>query len=171
MRQEAEQELIQSGSVSADDIHTAKMKSRSNHISILLNLLKGRSNENCKEITKILAQHYKIPFLSLNRITPPHQMLSACDAAQARKIYFLPIAEHGDHAVVGMVDPLDLNYDNEVRAIFQKPIESVFISLDDFERNYYRLFRQGITPPAENLQLMNTVALKQALLSSSQSVA
>lgn len=169
MRKEAEQELIQSGTVSSDDIHAAKLKSRSNHLSILLSLLEGRSAESSESITEILAQHYKIPLLSLNKITPPQRMMKLCDSELARKLHFLPIAEHGDQVVIGMVDPLDLNYNDEVRAVFQRSIQPVFISMGDFERNYYRFYRKGISLPDENPALMNTVALKKAFLSTDQS--
>ncbi|MES0371925.1 MAG: ATPase, T2SS/T4P/T4SS family [Mariprofundaceae bacterium] len=169
MRKEAEQELIQSGTVSSDDIHAAKLNSRNNQLSILLNLLEGRSAESSESITEILAQHYKIPLLSLNKITPPQRMMKLCDSELARKLHFLPIAEHGDQVVIGMVDPLDLDYNDEVRAVFQRSIQPVFISMGDFERNYYRFYRKGISLPDENPALMNTIALKKAFLSTNQS--
>ncbi|MDX8403239.1 MAG: ATPase, T2SS/T4P/T4SS family, partial [Mariprofundaceae bacterium] len=169
MRKEAEQELIQAGIVSANDIHTAKTNSRSNHISILLNLLEGRSAESCQTIAEILAQHYKIPMLSLNKIRPPHRMMELCDPELARRLHFLPVAEHGDQAVIGMVDPLDIHYNDEIRAIFHRSVQSVFISMGDFERNYYRFFRKGISLPAENPALMNTIALKKAFLNTDHS--
>lgn len=169
MRKEAEQELIQSGIISANDIHEAKLKSRRNHTSILLNLLEGRSAESCEAITETLAQHYKIPLLSLNRISPPHRMMKLSDPELARRLHFLPVAEHGDQVVIGMVDPLDLNYNDEIRAIFQRPVQAVFVSMGDFERNYYRFFRKGVSLPDENSELMTTVVLKKTFLGSSQS--
>lgn len=168
MRKEAEQELIQAGIVTSDELHAAKEKSRSNRISILLNLLEGRSSESCNAITETLAQHYKIPLLSLNKIAPPHQIMKLCNPKQARKLHFLPVAEHGDKIVVGMVDPLDLHYSDEIRAIFQRPVQAVFISMGDFEHNYYRFFRKGIDLPSENPAMMNTAALKKAFLGSDE---
>ena len=168
MRQEAESELIQSGNITADDLRAAKEKSRRNRVSILLNLLEGRSAESCEAITATLARHYKIPLLSLDKTTPPHQLMKLCHAKLARKLHFLPIAEYGNQVVVGMVDPLDLHYDDEVRAVFQKSIQPVFISLNDFERNYHRFFRKGISLPTENSNLMNTHALTKAFLNTEQ---
>jgi len=168
MRQEAELELIQSGSITADDLHAAKEKSRRNRVSILLNLLEGRSAERCEAIAAALARHYKIPLLSLDKTTPPHRLMQLCSAKLARKLHFLPIAEHGSQVVVGMVDPLDLRYDDEVRAVFQRSIQPVFISLNDFERNYHRFFRKGISLPSENPSLMNTKALTKAFLNTEQ---
>lgn len=80
MRQEAELELIQSGNITANDLHAAKEKSRNNRVSILLNILEGRSSESCEAITEVLARHYKIPLLSLNKTTPPHQLMKLCNA-------------------------------------------------------------------------------------------
>ena len=168
MRQEAELELIQSGNITANDLHAAKEKSRNNRVSILLNILEGRSSESCEAITEVLARHYKIPLLSLNKTTPPHQLMKLCNAKLARKLHFLPITMHENKVVVGMVDPLDLHYDGEIRAIFQKNIKPVFISLNDFERNYHRFFRKGMPPLAENTELMNTKALTQAFLNTEQ---
>lgn len=168
MRQEAELELIQSGNVTANDLHAAKEKSRGNRVSILLNLLEGRSTESCEAIAAVLARHYKIPLLSLDKTTPPHRLMKLCRGKLARKLHFLPIAEHGKQVVVGMVDPLDLHYDDEIRAVFQKNIQPVFISLNDFERNYHRFFRKGISLPPENPNLMNTKALTKAFLNTEQ---
>ncbi len=168
MRQEAELELIQSGNITANDLHAAKEKSRSNHASILLNMLVGQSAESSEAITEVLARHYKIPFLSLNKTTPPHRLMKLCSAKLARKLHFLPITEYENQVVVGMVDPLDLHYDDEIRAIFQKSIKPVFISLNDFERNYHRFFRKGIPLPTENPNLMNTGTLTKAFLSTGQ---
>ena len=169
MRKEAEKELIESGIISADDIQTAKAKSRSNRTSILLNLLENRSAESSSQITEALAQHYKIPLLSLNKIVPPARMMDRCNPEVARKLHFLPIAEHGGQVVIGMVDPIDLNYGDEIRAIFQRPVQSVFISMDDFDRNYYRFFRKGASLPDENSALMNTLVLKKQFLESHDS--
>jgi len=168
MRIEAEKELIQSGIISADDIHTAKLKSRSNRVSTLLNLLENRSAQSCDAIAKSLAQHYKIPLLSMKKITPPQHMVEKLNPKQARKLHFLPISEHGDQIVIGMVDPLDLNYNDEIRAIFQKSIEPVFISMSDFESNYHRFFRKGVSLPAANPTLMDTAALKKVFLNSDE---
>jgi type IV pilus assembly protein PilB len=168
MRQEAELELIQSGNVTADDLHAAKEKSRRNRVSILLNLLEGCSAKKCDAISAVLARHYKIPLLSLDKTTPPHRLMKLCNAKLARKLHFLPIAEYGSQVVVGMVDPLDLHYDDEVRAVFQRSIQPVFITLNDFERNYHRFFRKGISLPSENPSLMNTKALTKAFLSTEQ---
>jgi len=168
MRQEAELELIQSGNITANDLQAAKGKSRRNRVSILLNLLEGCSPENSGAVTEVLARHYRIPLLSLDKITPPHQLMNYCNAELTRRLHFLPIAEHENQVIVGMVDPLDLHYDDEVRAIFQKTIKPVFISLNDFERNYHRFFRRGISLPTENPDLMNTRVLTKTFLSSEQ---
>jgi type II secretory ATPase GspE/PulE/Tfp pilus assembly ATPase PilB-like protein/DNA-binding response OmpR family regulator len=40
--------------------------------------------------------------------------------------------------------------------------------MNDFERSYYRFFRKGVSLPAENPVLMNTVMLKKAFLDSNQ---
>ena len=61
MHVEVEQELIQSGAVSALDIQFAKEESRKNQSSTLINLLANHSVEDSYTVTKILAQHYKIP--------------------------------------------------------------------------------------------------------------
>ncbi|MDQ6955927.1 MAG: ATPase, T2SS/T4P/T4SS family, partial [Mariprofundaceae bacterium] len=53
-------------------------------------------------------------------------------------------------------------------ALFQKPIKPVFISLNNFELNYHRFFRKGISPPVEIPKLMNTKALTKAFLSTDQ---
>lgn len=164
MHKEAEGELIRAGLVSGDELHAAKEKSRVNRESILLNLLEGRSAESCRAITEMLAQHYKIPMLSMKKIVPPQDVMALCNAKQARKLHFLPIAKHENHIVVGMVDPLDLQLSDEIRAIFQRSVQPVFISLDDFEHSYYRIFRKGASLPEENPELMNTTALKQAFL-------
>ncbi|MDQ6967856.1 MAG: ATPase, T2SS/T4P/T4SS family, partial [Mariprofundaceae bacterium] len=169
MRQEAELELIQSGNITANDLHTAKEKSRRNRVSILLNMLEGRSAESCEAIAAVLARHYKIPLLSLDKTTPPYRLMKLCSSELARKLHFLPITEHGSQVIVGMVDPLDLDSDDEVRAVFQKNIKPVFISLNDFERNYHRFFRKGISLPSENPNLMNTTALTKTFLSTGQS--
>lgn len=164
MRKEAEKELIESGIVSAEDIRAAKEKSRSGSTSILLNLLENRNAESSTQITESLAQHYKIPLLSLNKVIPPTRMMERCDPEVARKLHFLPVAEHGGQVVIGMVDPIDLNATDELRAIFQKPVQPVFISMVDFERNYYRFFRKGVPLPDENSALMNTMVLKKKFL-------
>lgn len=168
MHKEAEEELIRSGIVTGDQLHAAKEKSRTNRQSILLNLLEGRSAESCRAITESLAQHYKIPMLSMKKIVPPQEIMSMCNAKQARKLHFLPVAMHGNQIVVGMVDPLDLNLSDEIRAIFRRTVQPVFISLDDFEHNYYRFFRKGVSLPGENPNLMNTAALKKAFLDSDE---
>ncbi|MDQ6956096.1 MAG: hypothetical protein Q9M21_02755, partial [Mariprofundaceae bacterium] len=168
MRQEAELELIQSGNITAYDLHTAKEKSRRNRASILLNLLEGQPAENSESLTIALARHNKIPLLSMDKTTPPHRLMKLCSAKRARKLHFLPSAEHGNQVIIGMVDPLDLHHDDEIRALFQKPIKPVFISLNNFERNYHRFFRKGISPPVENPKLMNTKALTKAFLSTEQ---
>jgi len=165
MHQEAELELIQSGNVTANDLHAAKEKSRSNRSSVLLNILQDCSSERCEGITAVLARHYKMPLLSLDKTTPPERLMKLCSSKLARKLHFLPIAEHGSQVIVGMVDPLDLHCDNEIRAVFQRAIKPVFISLHDFERNYHRFFRKGIPLPAENPNFMNTKALNKAFLS------
>jgi len=154
--------------IAANDLQAAKGKSRRNRVSILLNLLEGCSPENSGAVTEVLARHYRIPLLSLDKITPPHQLMNYCNAELTRRLHFLPIAEHENQVIVGMVDPLDLHYDDEVRAIFQKTIKPVFISLNDFERNYHRFFRKGISLPSENPSLMNTKALTKAFLSTEQ---
>jgi len=168
MHVEVEQKLIQSGAVSALDIQFAKEESRKNQSSTLINLLANRSVETSSKITKILAQHYKIPLTSLNKVTPPPKLMKLCKSDQARKLYFLPISEQGTQIVVGMVDPIDLNFTDEIRAIYRKSIQPVFISKDDFERNFYRFFRQGIERPAEVKSLLDTLTLKQAMLGSEQ---
>ncbi|HKI59402.1 MAG TPA: ATPase, T2SS/T4P/T4SS family [Mariprofundaceae bacterium] len=166
MRKEAEKELIEAGIVSADDIQAAKSKSRNSTSSTLLTLLENRSAESSTQITEALAQHYKIPLLSLNKVIPPARMMKRCDPEVARKLHFLPIAEHGGQVVIGMVDPIDLNYGDEIRAIFQKSVQPVFISMGDFDRNYYRFFRKGVSLPDENSALMNTLILKKKFLES-----
>jgi len=166
MRKEAEKELIQAGIVSADEIQAAKSKSRGGSASILLALLENRSAESSTRITEAMAQHYKIPLLSLNKIIPPTRMMERCDPEVARKLHFLPIAEHGGQVVIGMVDPIDLNYGDEIRAIFQKSVQPVFITMGDFDRNYYRFFRKGGSLPDENSALMNTLILKKKFLES-----
>jgi len=169
MRKEAEKELIEAGIISADEIETAKSKSRNGDSSILLTLLESRSAESSTQITEALAQHYKIPLLSLNKIVPPIRMMERCDPEVARKLHFLPIAEHGGQVVIGMVDPIDLNYGDAIRAIFQKSVQPVFISMGDFDRNYYRFFRKGASLPEENSALMNTLILKKRFLESHSS--
>ena len=168
MHVEVEQELIQSGAVSALDIQFAKEESRKSHGSTLINLLANRSVEASYTVTKILAQYYKIPLISLNKVTPPPKLMKLCKSEQARKLYFLPISEQGAQVVVGMVDPVDLNLIDEIRAIYRKSIQPVFISKDDFERNFYRFFRQGIERPAEGASLMDTLTLKQTALGHEQ---
>jgi len=168
MRQEAELELIQSGNITAYDLHTAKEKSRRNRVSILLNLLEAQPSENSEAITEALARHYKIPLLSMDKITPPHRLMKLCSAKVARRLHFLPLAEHGKQVIIGMVDPLDLQYDSEIRTIFKKSVKSVFISLNNFERNYHRFFRKGVSLPAENAKLMNTKELTKTFLSTEQ---
>ncbi len=168
MHVEVEQELIQSGSVSALNIQFAKEKSRKNQSSILINLLANCSVEGSYTVTKILAQHYKIPLISLNKVTPPPKLMKLCKPEQARKLCFLPISEQGNKIVVGMVDPVDLNLADEIRAIYRKSVQPVFISKDDFERNFYRFFRQGIERPAEGKSLLDTLTLKQTALGNEQ---
>jgi len=168
MRIEAEKELIQSGAVSAADIQSAKEVSRNNQSSILINLLTNRSIEIGESITTTLAQHYKIPMISLNKVTPPPKLMKQCNPDLARKLYFLPISEQGNQIVVGMVDPLDLNFIDEIRAIYHKSVQPVFICKDDFERNFYRFFRQGIERPEEGKSLLDTQALKRTVLGSEQ---
>lgn len=168
MRVEVEQELIQSGAVSASDIQSAKEESRKSNGSTLISLLENRSVKTSSTITKILAQHYKIPLTSLNKVTPPPKLMKLCKSEQARKLYFLPISEQGNRIVVGMVDPVYLNFIDEIKAIYRKSIQPVFISKDDFERNFYRFFRQGIERPAEGKSLLDTLTLKQAVLGSEQ---
>lgn len=169
MRKEAELELIQSGNITADDLHAAKENSRRNRVSILLNMLETLPAESREAVTKILARQYKIPFLSLRKTIPPHRLMKSCNAKLARKLHFLPVAEHENQVVVGMVDPLDLNYTDEIRAIFQKNIKPVFITLNDFERSYHRFFRKGISLPIEHPNLMNTGSLTKAFLGAKQS--
>jgi len=169
MRKEAEKELIEAGIASANEIQAAKEKSRSSGASILLSLLEGRNAESSTQITESLAQHYKIPLLSLNKIVPPAKMMDRCDPEVARKLHFIPIAEHAGKVVIGMVDPIDLNYGDEIRAIFQKSVQPVFISMGDFDRNYYRFFRKGVSLPDENHALMNTLILKNKFLESHES--
>ncbi len=164
MQKEAESELVQSGAVSTPDITAAKEKSRSNGQSALINLLEGRTPESSELITETLAQHYKIPLLSLNKIAPPATMIDKCNAEVARKLRFLPITEQGGQIVVGMVDPLDLHAIDEIRAIFQKSVQPVFISISDFDRNYYRYYRKGVTLPDEDSTLMNTQMLQKTFL-------
>jgi type IV pilus assembly protein PilB len=164
MHVEVEQGLIKSGAVSSLDIQSAKEKSRKNHASTLINLLANCSAEASYTITKILAQYYKIPLISLNKVTPPPKLMKLCKSDQARRLYFLPISEQGSRIVVGMVDPVDLNFIDEVRAIYQKSVQPVFISKDDFERNFYHFFRQGIERPAEGQSLLDTLTLKQTAL-------
>ncbi len=168
MRVEAEKELIQSGAVSAVDIQSAKEESRNSHTSMLINLLSNRSVETAESITTTLAQHYRIPMISLNKVTPPPNLMKQCNPDLARKLYFLPISEQGNQIVVGMVDPLDLNFTDEIRAIYHKSVQPVFICKDDFERNFYRFFRQGIERPLEGKSLLDTQALKQTALGSEQ---
>ena len=116
MHVEVEQELIQSGAVSSLDIQFAKEESRKNQSSILINLLANHSVEDSYTVTKILAQHYKIPLISLNKVTPPPKLIKLCKPEQARRLCFLPISEQGNQIVVGMVDPTDLNFTDEIRA-------------------------------------------------------
>ena len=168
MHVEVEQELIQSGAVSSLDLQFAKEESRKSHGSILINLLLNRSVDAAHTVTKILAQHYKIPLISLNKVTPPPKLMKLCKSEQARRLYFLPISEQGGQIVVGMVDPVDLNFIDEIRAIYRKSIQPVFISKDDFERNFYRFFRQGIERPVVGQSLMDTLTLKQAALGNEQ---
>jgi type IV pilus assembly protein PilB len=168
MHVEVEQELIQSGAVSALDIQFAKEKSRKNQGSTLINLLANHSVEDSYTVTKILAQHYKIPLISLNKVTPPPKLMKLCKSDQARRLCFLPISEQGTQIVVGMVDPIDLNFTDEIRAIYRRSVQPVFISKDDFERNFYRFFRQGIERPAEGKSLLDTLTLKQAAMGSEQ---
>ncbi|MDT8375793.1 MAG: ATPase, T2SS/T4P/T4SS family [Mariprofundaceae bacterium] len=168
MHVEVEQELIQSGAVSALDIQFAKEESRKNQSSALINLLANRSVEASCTVTRILAQHYKIPLISLNKVTPPPKLVKFCTPKQARKLYFLPISEQGNQIVVGMVDPVDLNFADEIRAIYRKSVQPVFISKDDFERNFYRFFRQGVERPAEGESLLDTLTLKQAAMGAEQ---
>lgn len=166
MRKEAENELIESGIVSANDIQSAKEKGLNNGHSTLLNLLKDHSNEVASRITEALAQHYKIPLLSLTKIVPPVRILDRCDPKAARRLHALPITEHGRQVVIGMVDPIDLDATDELRAIFQKQIQPVFISMIDFKRSYYRFFRKGVSFPDENSDLMNTMILRKKFLES-----
>jgi len=164
MQKEAENELIQSGVVTAADLSAAKEKGRSNGTSELIALLEGRSAEASESITETLAQHFKIPLLSLNKIAPPVKMMERCSADKARKLHFLPITEQGSQIIVGMVDPLDLNAIDDIRVVFQKSVKPVFISLNDFDRNYYRYFRKGIALPDENSKLMDSQILQKAFL-------
>ncbi|NOR73000.1 MAG: response regulator, partial [Mariprofundaceae bacterium] len=142
--------------------------SRKNQSSILINLLANHSVEDSYTVTKILAQHYKIPLISLNKVTPPPKLMKLCKSDQARRLCFLPISEQGNQIVVGMVDPIDLNFADEIRAIYRKSVQPIFISKDDFERNFYRFFRQGIERPAEGKSLLDTLTLKQAALGSEE---
>jgi len=164
MHKEVEGELIRAGLVTAGELEAAKEKSRNNRESILLNLLEGLPAETCRAITKVLAQHYKIPMLSMKKIVPPPDIMALCSSKQARKLHFLPVALLENRIVVGMVDPLDLHLSDEIRAIFQRIVQPVFISLDDFEHNYYRIFRKGATLPEENPELLNTSRLKKTFL-------
>ena len=168
MRIEAEKELIQSGAVSSVDIQSAKEESRKNQGSILINLLANRSIKTSCSITRTLAEHYKIPMISLNKVTPPPKLIKRCKSEQARKLHFLPISEQGNQIVVGMVDPLDLNFTDEIRAIYRKSVQPIFICKDDFERNFYRFFRQGIERPEEGKSLLDTQTLKREALGSEQ---
>ncbi len=164
MRKEAEKELVDAGVVSAADIAKAAEKARKTHTSILVNLFEDLPSERCRAVTEILARQYKIPLLSLSKVTPQQSVLKRCKPEQARKLHFLPIAEHGDRVVVGMVDPLDLNYTDEIRMLYQRPTQPVFIHLDEFEHHYYRFFRKGIARPVENHSLLDTVSMKKMVL-------
>jgi len=168
MHVEVERELIQSGAVTSHDIQSAKEESRKSHGSILINLLANIAVEPSCTVSKILAQHYKIPLISLNKVTPSPKLMKLCKSEQARKLHFLPISEQGNSIVVGMVDPVDLNFIDEIRAIYQKSIQPVFIGKDDFERNFYRFFRQGIERPAEGKSLLDTLTLKRTALGHEQ---
>jgi type IV pilus assembly protein PilB len=169
VRKEAEKELIDSGIVTGEEIGAAREKSRADGGSFLIHLLESCDAKKCSLIAETLAQHYKIPFLSLNKVVPPARLMELCRPEQARKLHFLPIAEHGGQVVVGMVDPIDLNYGDEIRAIFQKSVQPVFISISDFDRNYYRFYRKGVSIPEENSVLMDTQVLQKTFLEDSES--
>lgn len=163
MQQEACKALIDAHVVTGGIMDEATTKSRFNHKSVLINLYEECDIPTQKAIAETLARFYKIPLINLDKITPSPALVHKCKQEQARQWYFLPIVEHGDQVVVGMLDPTDLNNVDTLRHLFRKPIQPVFIYAHDFERGLYRFFRKGADIPEENDNLLDTMQLKRVV--------
>jgi len=163
MQKEACQALIDAHAVSGSAIEEAKLKTRFNHRSVLLNLFEESDLETQKAVTETLAKFYKIPLMNLDKINPSPALIRMCKPEQSRQWHFLPIVENDSQVVVGMIDPTDLNNVDMLRRIFHKPIQPVFIYAHDFERGLYRFFRKGADKPVENTKLLDTIELKHVV--------
>lgn len=93
------------------------------------------------QLLDLLSEHLKVPLIQLSDYKVNPNAVRLLPEIQARRYRALVLEDNGDHLLVGMSDPADLNAVDELTAKLAKHIEVAVVSeteLFEAYENYYR---------------------------------
>ncbi|MFW8591803.1 GspE/PulE family protein [Glaciecola sp. 2405UD65-10] len=93
------------------------------------------------QLLELLSQHLKVPLIQLSDFKVNPNAVRLLPEIQARRYRALVLEDKGDHLLVGMSDPADINAVDELSAKLPKQIEVAVVSeteLFDAYENFYR---------------------------------
>lgn len=93
------------------------------------------------QLLELLSQHLKVPLIQLSEFKVNPNAVRLLPEIQARRYRALVLEDNGDHLLVGMSDPGDINAVDDLSAKLPKPIEVAVVSeseLFDAYENFYR---------------------------------
>jgi len=94
------------------------------------------------QLLDLLSQHLKVPLIQLSDFKVNANAVRLLPEIQARRYRALVLEDKGDHLLVGMSDPADINAVDDLSAKLPKPIEVAVVSETELFEAYENFYRK-----------------------------
>lgn len=132
--------LLRAGHFTKDAFHEIMKTRPVNEISIRSYIVKkGLVNE--KQILSLLSKEYSLPISNISTIQPSQAIISKVSLIQATSYTIFPIGEDNNQLILGIVEVLDSNIQDDLRFCFNFSFRLELLSPDDHKelvKKYYQ---------------------------------
>ncbi|TVP72806.1 MAG: type IV-A pilus assembly ATPase PilB [Gemmatimonadales bacterium] len=116
--------LVQEGLITRDQLQKALAEARTANVRLGASLVRLDMVEE-NDLTRMLARHYQVPAVDLNRIDVESRILRLVPAELALKHLVIPLRRVGRKLTVAMVNPTDLGAIDDLKFATRYEIEPV----------------------------------------------
>ena len=95
-----------------------------------------------EQIGEALARQFKIPFVNLKQFNVTPEVLAKLPESQARRFRAMVLQDEGQHYVVGMADPTDLNAYDELTRFLKRDLQLAVVAESQLLATIDRMYRR-----------------------------
>lgn len=166
------QAIVTTGEVTEDQFEKAKQAKEASEIGIA-NVLISRGHLKDETYGKRAADFFGVPFISLQKIHVPDEVIQLLPEAFARQRLLLPVKSEKDKFVIATSDPTNLIERSLLEKYVRRPVEYVYSTPMDLKSHMY-LFAKDPTkeleailakkPPTSDAPDTTTIELVDAII-------